>query len=230
MEERYLRNLGALSEEECALLRTRRVCVVGCGGLGGSILELLLRVGVGHITAVDGDRFDATNLNRQLLSRADNLGRSKVRAAAERAAAVNPGVSFRGIEGFLDRDNCRDIVAGHDLVMDALDSGEARLVLAEGCAAEGVPLIHGAIRGWYAQVAVVPPGSGLLRRLYRSGGGGGEDKSCLAFTPALCAALQTAEAVKLLCGRPGLPPGNLLMVDLLDQSYDVIQVESPARD
>ena len=90
-----------------------------------------------YITAVDGDRFDATNLNRQLLSRADNLGRSKVRAAAERAAAVNPGVSFRGIEGFLDKDNCRDIVAGHDLVMDALDSGEARLVLAEGCAAEG---------------------------------------------------------------------------------------------
>ena len=151
-------------------------------------------------------------------------------ADAVRAAAVNPGVSFRGIEGFLDRDNCRDIVAGHDLVMDALDSGEARLVLAEGCAAEGVPLIHGAIRGWYAQVAVVPPGSGLLRRLYRSGGGGGEDKSCLAFTPALCASLQTAEAVKLLCGRPGLPPGSLLMVDLLDQSYDVIRVESPARD
>ena len=226
MEERYQRNLGALTEEECALLRTRRVCVVGCGGLGGSILELLLRIGVGAITAVDGDRFEVSNLNRQLLSRVDNLGRGKAAAAAERAAAVNPQVEFRSIETFLDRDNCRRILAGHHLVMDALDSGESRRILAEGCAREGIPLVHGAIRGWHAQVAVVPPGSPLMERLYRPAAGEkrAADKSCLAFTPALCAALQVAEGVKLLCGRPTLPPDSLLMADLLHGSFEVISL------
>ena len=67
MDERYVRNLGALSERECNLLRTKTVFVAGCGGLGGYLIEMLLRLGVGTIRAADGDAFEASNLNRQLL-------------------------------------------------------------------------------------------------------------------------------------------------------------------
>lgn len=227
MEERYLRNLGALTEEECRILQTRRVCVVGCGGLGGSILELLLRIGVGAVTAIDGDRFEQSNLNRQLLSTVDNLGRRKAEAAAARAAAVNPSVDFRPVAEFLTQENCAQLLAGHDLVLDALDGGESRRILAAECARQGIPLVHGAIRGWYAQVAVVPPGSKLLEQLYPAAPESEtEDKSCLAFTPAFCAALQVAEAVKLLCGRPAMPRGRLLYADLLRQSFEQIELES----
>ena len=83
MEERYIRNLGALTEQECALLHTKTVFVAGCGGLGGYLIEMLLRLGVGTIRAADGDAFEASNLNRQLLSSPQTLGQSKAEAAAE---------------------------------------------------------------------------------------------------------------------------------------------------
>ena len=86
MEERYIRNLGALTEQECAQLRTKTVFVAGCGGLGGYLIEMLLRLGVGAIRAADGDVFEASNLNRQLLSSTRNLGRSKAEAAQDRTA------------------------------------------------------------------------------------------------------------------------------------------------
>ena len=67
---RYTRNIPALTEAECELLAEKKVCVIGCGGLGGNVLEHLARIGIGMITAVDGDVFDQSNLNRQLLSSA----------------------------------------------------------------------------------------------------------------------------------------------------------------
>ena len=68
MERRYERNIPALSDQECRLLRSKRVAVIGCGGIGGYLIELLARIGVGYILAVDGDVFDESNFIRQLLS------------------------------------------------------------------------------------------------------------------------------------------------------------------
>ncbi len=221
MEARYLRNIPAITADEQRLLGRKRVLVAGCGGLGGYLIEYLARLGAGGVTAVDGDTFEESNLNRQLLSEPALLGRAKARAAAERAARVNPAVRVRAVERFLD-ENCADeLVAGHDLALDALDNAPARLVLEDACARAGIPLVHGAIEGWSAQVAVVPPGSGALRRLYgaRTSPGG---KSSLAFTPALCAALQTAEAVKLLLGRETALAGKLLLADLKRMEWDVV--------
>ena len=96
--------------------------------------------------------------------------------------------------------------------------------LARACAALNIPLVHGAIQGWYAQVAVIPPGCDLLDRLYPAGEPAAGDKSSLAFTPALCAALQASEAVKLLCGRDSPLAGKLLCADLLNQDYEVLSL------
>ena len=84
MQERYLRNIPALTEEECQLLQQKRVLVVGCGGLGGNLISILLRIGVGHLRIVDGDVFETTNLNRQLFSSIPALGHNKARIAAQR--------------------------------------------------------------------------------------------------------------------------------------------------
>jgi len=224
VKARYLSNLGALTQAECLALRQKKVLVAGCGGLGGYLLEYLLRLGVGAIAACDGDVFEAGNLNRQLLSTPAALGRSKAGEALRRAAEVNPEVRFQAVPEFLTRENAPALLAGCDLALDALDNVKSRQMLARACAALNIPLVHGAIQGWYAQVAVIPPGCDLLDRLYPAGEPAAGDKSSLAFTPALCAALQASEAVKLLCGRDSPLAGKLLCADLLNQDYEVLSL------
>ena len=80
--DRYNRNMMALSPEECAALAGKRVAVVGCGGLGGSVIEALARIGVGFLRVIDGDVFEESNLNRQLLCTEAALGRPKAEVAA----------------------------------------------------------------------------------------------------------------------------------------------------
>ncbi len=214
MEERYIRNLGALTEAECALLREKTVLVAGCGGLGGYLIEMLLRLGVGEIRAADGDRFEASNLNRQLLSAPALLGRSKADAAAERAAAVNPDVRFVAVPEFVTEENVEALVSGCDAVLDALDNIPSRRMLAKACAQAQIPMIHGAICGWTAQAAVVLPGDGMMDLIY-PGGAALSSKASLSFTPPFCAALQTALCVRLLTGRE-VEAGKLYVADLLD--------------
>ena len=218
MEERYIRNLGALTEQECTALRTKTVFVAGCGGLGGYLIEMLLRLGVGEIHAADGDAFEASNLNRQLLSSPSSLGKPKAEAAAMRAELVNPDVRFVAVPQFVTEENAADLVRGCDVVMDALDNIQARRTLARACAQVGIPMIHGAICGWSAQAAVVMPGDDLIEKIYPEGVSL-SSKTSLSFTPPFCAALQIALCTRLLTGRP-LETGRLYMADLLDMELE----------
>lgn len=231
MQERYIRNLGPLTEEECLLLRQRRVFLAGCGGLGGYLLEHLLRAGVGAITVCDGDTIVPSNLNRQLLADMESLGRSKTEAACARAALVNPEAAVEARPVFLTADNALGLIAGHDLALDALDSPAARRILAIACRQAGIPLVHGAIRGWYAQAAVILPDSGMMEQLYPADAPAAPDQGSLSPTVGLCAAIQAGEAVKLLCGRPSPLAGRLLWVDLVEQEYQVVSFcpEGPPR-
>lgn len=231
MQERYIRNLGPLTEEECLLLRQRRVFLAGCGGLGGYLLEHLLRAGVGAITVCDGDTIVPSNLNRQLLADMESLGRSKTEAACARAALVNPEAAVEARPVFLTADNALGLIAGHDLALDALDSPAARRILASACRQAGIPLVHGAIRGWYAQAAVILPDSGMMEQLYPADAPAAPDQGGLSPTVGLCAAIQAGEAVKLLCGRPSPLAGRLLWVDLVEQEYQVVSFcpEGPPR-
>ena len=220
MEDRYIRNLGALTEQECALLRTKTVFVAGCGGLGGYLIEMLLRLGVGEIRAADGDVFEASNLNRQLLSSPASLGQSKTEAAAMRAALVNPDVRFVPIPKFVTEENAAELIQGCDAVLDALDNIQARRMLARACAEKGIPMIHGAICGWSAQAAVIMPGDVFIDRIYPEGVSL-SSKASLSFTPPFCAALQTALCTRLLIGRPP-EAGRLYVADLLDIEMEQI--------
>ena len=223
MEHIFSRNMPALFPEEQARLAGAHVFVAGCGGLGGHVLELLLRLGVGRITAADGDRFAPSNRNRQLLSLESNLGQSKVQAARVRALDINPAVKFRALDTVLDADNLPALLSGCDLAVDALDSVEARLTLADACAAAGLTLVHGAVYGWLAQATVVPPGSGALHRLYE-GGAPARPSTVLSPAPALCAAVQCAEAAKLLAGRESDLTGRLFAADLEQMDFQVVEL------
>jgi len=219
MDLRYSRNIPVISPEEQTALKSKKVLVLGCGGLGGYIIENLLRMGVGSITAVDGDSFEESNLNRQLLSGENNLGCNKAIAAAARAEAVNSQVVFTAIDSFLTAENAEAIVSGHDLVMDALDSVEARLLLEDVCAKLDVTIVHGAVNGWVMQAAVIPPGERLMHILYAAPQES-SPQSTLPMTAQFCAALQCTEAVKLLCGRPSAIENRLLTGDLLQLEWE----------
>ena len=220
MDARYERNIPALTEEECLALQSKRVLVVGCGGLGGHIIDMLARIGVGSLRVVDGDVFEPSNLNRQLLSEVPLLGIKKAKAAADRIARVNPQVHVEAVEEYLTEANVWGLISGCDVVLDALDNIPTRKLLAEACAKAGIPYVYGAIAGWVAQAAVSMPGDGLIEMLFPE-----EieirDKSVLSFTPALCAAMQTSLCVKLLTGRP-VATGTVYCFDLLNQEFETI--------
>lgn len=224
MDERYLRNIPSLSAEEQTALSHKRVLLAGCGGLGGYLLEYLARMGVGAVTVVDGDHFEHSNLNRQLLSSPALLGAGKAAAAKARVGEINPGVAVTAAEEFLTAENAPALLRGCDIALDALDSAAARLVLADACAGAGVPLVHGAVHGWSFQVAAVPPGSGLLHRLYAGAAevSSPEGKTTLSFVPAACAAVQTAQAVCLLTGRSASLAGKLLIADLETAEQEIV--------
>ena len=221
MESRYERNIPAVNAEEQDILKHKKVFVAGCGGLGGYVLEYLARMGVGELTFADGDVFEASNLNRQILSSPDMLGSSKAQAAAERIRKINPDVKIKTFDVFLNAENADAMVSGQDLVIDALDNVAARLLLEDTCAKHQVTLVHGAIQGWALQAAVIRPGEGILHRLYGNDGASAS-KTSLPFTPAACAAMEAAEAVKLLCGRPSSLDGKLLMADLRTMEWTLV--------
>lgn len=160
--ERYLRNRDAISEEEQKTLAAKRVLVVGCGGLGGMVIECLARTGVGHLRVVDGDLFEASNLNRQILCSTMNLNRPKTLAAKQRVMAVNPLVEVDVVQADLTAENALNLLADCDAAVDCLDNIPSRLILQQAAKTAGVPVVHGAVAGWLGRVCVIQPGEDLL--------------------------------------------------------------------
>ncbi|MGR6836440.1 HesA/MoeB/ThiF family protein [Syntrophomonas erecta] len=224
--KRYIRNMNTLSPEENASLKDRRVAVVGCGGLGGYVLEMLGRLGIGYLTAIDGDVFEESNLNRQLLSDVKSLGMSKAIRARQRLQEVNPLIKVQAVNQLLSPDNARELLAGHQVIVDAVDSAPARLLVQDTCEKLNIPMVHGAIGGWYGQVATIFPGDRILNLLYSNGREGVEkEQGNPSFTPALIAAIQVSEVVKVLIGRGNLLRHQLLYIDLLHQEYELLALE-----
>lgn len=222
---RYQRNRRMLSTPQQLQLFRSRVGVIGCGGLGGYILEQLARLGVGHIVAIDADVFEEHNLNRQLLSSPAALGQPKVELAAARLAEINPAVTLKPVRETFSRGNGRELLSGLDCVVDAVDNVTARLELAEVCNEIKVPLVHGAIAGWYGHLATIYPGESSMQTIYRhwTGGKGVEQQlGNPSFTPAVIASLEVAEVCKVLLGQGALLRNRKLTLNLLDMEVEEI--------
>ena len=225
-KNRYARNMAALSQEECEKLAGKRITVVGCGGLGGAVIEALARIGVGHLRVIDGDVFEESNLNRQLLCTEAALGREKALVGAERVQAINSAVDCEGIVAYLNEENAVELIGEVDCVVDCLDNMEARFWLAHTCQKMGLPLVYGAIAGWFGQTCTVYPGDVSFVSIYGEPFGESQHKKLgnLPFTAYVIAAIQASEAVKVVLDRPGQIRNRLLMVDLLDGSVDDVEL------
>ncbi|RKD28811.1 HesA/MoeB/ThiF family protein [Thermohalobacter berrensis] len=224
--KRYIKNMNMLTKEENDRLGKFKVCVVGCGGLGGYVIEMLARLGIGYLTVVDADKFDETNLNRQILSNTDTLGKSKSITAQERIKLVNPLVEVEPINKRVTKNNCEDIIKGHDVVVDAVDNIDTKIILQDTCSNIDIPLVHGAIGGWYGQVTTIFPEDKTLDILYVSRDKKGIEKELgnPSFTPGLVASIQVSEVLKVLIKRGKPLKRRVLFIDTFEQEYEVIDV------
>ena len=227
---RYQRNREMITPADQARLFASRVAVIGCGGLGGYIIEELARLGVGQIVAVDPDVFEEHNLNRQILATTASLGLDKVAAARDRVAQINPAVTVTTVKDAFGLANGRELLAGACVAVDALDSIAHRLELAQVSCELGIPMVHGAIGGWYGHVATQFPGEETVQGIYRhwiAGKGIEGQLGNPSFTPALVASLQVAEVCKILLGKGELLRNRKLAIDLLEMEMHEITSEMP---
>lgn len=229
---RYLRNLGTLGIEGQLKLRRARVAVVGAGGLGGALVELLARLGFGALVVADPDAFTEDNLNRQLLATEENVGEGKAEAAARRVSRVNSAVEVFPRCVFVDDANADALLAGCDLVIDALDNIPSRLVLQRAAARLRIPFIHGAIAGFVGELMTVLPGDRGLEALYGGVENVPEKGIEIAVgtptpTPAAVAALEAAEAVKIITGIGELVRDRVLFIDLETGRSSTLDLSPP---
>lgn len=233
MKKRYARNFQSISLAEQSLLADTRVCVVGLGGLGGGVVEILARIGIGTLDLVDGDSFDETNLNRQLLSTEKGIGTSKARAARKRVEAINKMVAVNSFDMFLTRENAHDIMDHAHVVVDCLDSINDRFLLQDLARSRDIPLVSGAIGGTSGQVTVIYPEDPGFELIYgdswrdsRENSEHGIEKTMgnLAHCALLVASLQASEVIKVVLGRGEILRNKLLICDLMTNTFEVMQM------
>ena len=223
---RYLRNRESISKEEQFTLCTSCVAVVGAGGLGGHVILLLARLGIGHIVVIDHDAFDETNLNRQALASGHALGKSKSEEAVSVVRSINPGVRVTPHCVRIDRSNAREILDGSDVIVDALDNIPDRFSIEDVSKSLGIPLVHGALAGFEGQVMTILPEDPGLKRLYgdhgtgedRTGGERSQAPEAIlgvpSVTASLIATLQAMEVLKIILKKGTLLRDVMFHVDL----------------
>lgn len=225
--ERYARNRTSLSVSDQITLLKKSACIIGLGGLGGTVTEILARMGVGKLVLIDGDVFEDSNLNRQLLSRVDRLGVSKSAAAEKRVMQINPAVETVCHEKYLTDDNARELLAPCDVFVDCLDNLKTRFILEKHAQEAGAPMVSGAVAGSTGQVTTIFPGDAGLKAIF-----GDFEKlpekgveatlGTLAYTVSLVATLECAEAAKVLLKNGNPLRNKLLIVNPLENLFEVM--------
>ena len=225
--ERYQRNLGVINPSEQLRLLKSKVAIIGAGGLGGTVLELLSRMGIGELIIADKDIIEDSNLNRQILSNEINLGQDKAEVAIRRIKEINSSVEITGHSVFIDSKNVKRIIEGADVVVDALDNLPVRFMLQGACRELNIPLVHGAIAGFNGQLTTIFPQDKGLELIYGSNKNLPEHGSEVTLgaptvTPALIASLEAQEVIKILLKRGKLFRNRLLYLDIEEGTIEIL--------
>ena len=227
--KRYKRNLGVVSPSEQVKLLQSKVAIIGAGGLGGTVLELLARMGIGELIIADKDIMGDSNLNRQILSTETNLGQSKTEVAVKRVKEINSSIEIIGHSVFIDSGNVKKIIEGAEVVVDALDNLPSRFVLQKACRELNIPLVHGAIAGFSGQLITIFPQDKGLELIYGSNKDLPEHGSEVRLgaptvTPALIASLEVQEVIKILLKRGKLFRNRLLYLDIEEGTMEILNL------
>lgn len=205
-------------------LHNARVLVIGAGGLGSPIIQYLAQSGIGTLGIVDDDAVDLSNLQRQVLYRADQVGLPKARAAADWVRQANAEVTVRVHAFRLDEATVR-ILDDYDLVVDGSDSFDTCYLVADAAAARGLAVVWGSVARFDGQVSVfwdaAPDGLAVdYRDLHPQAPADGWDESCadvgvLGPLCGLVGSVMATEAIKLLTGAGESLLGRVVTIDAL---------------
>ena len=228
-KERYDRNFNTFSPDEQKKLGASTVAIIGLGGLGGGVCEMLARMGIGRLILVDGDVFEASNLNRQVLSEERLMGVPKAEAARDRVRAVNSAIEVIHRVEFLDERTLYETIRGSDVVMDCLDSIDTRFKLQDAAKKAKIPIVSGAIAGVTGQVTAIFPEDKGYALIYgeksRKQGKGVETKTGnIAYCALFTAALQSSECVKIILNRGDILRNKLLIAELWTNLFEVMDL------
>ena len=221
--QRYQRHLQLpeVGEAGQQRLRAARVLVVGAGGLGCPVLQYLAAAGVGTLGLADADTVALSNLPRQILYGAADVGQPKIAAAARALQRLNPLVKYELHPQRVDLSNVRELVGGYDVVVDASDNFPTRYLLNDACVSLGRPLVSGAIYRYEGQVSVFNyRGGPTYRCLFPTPPGPAEAPDCnatgvLGVLPGLIGCAQATEALKVLLDVGEVLSGRLWVLDTL---------------
>ena len=230
---RYSRHLllPEFGEQGQERLKQASVLVIGAGGLGSPTLLYLASSGVGTIGIIDFDTVDPTNLHRQVIYNAEDVGRQKVEAARDNLLRLNPSVHIQVFPDRLTSENAIDLISRFDLVLDGTDNFATRYLVNDACVLTGTPNVYASIFRYDGQVSVFCTENGpCYRCIFPEPPPPGSVPSCaeggvLGVLPGLLGTLQAPEAVKWLSGIGQSLVGRMLIVDALDMSFKTLKMQ-----
>jgi sulfur-carrier protein adenylyltransferase/sulfurtransferase len=230
--ERYSRHLilPEVGIDGQKRLRSARVLVVGAGGLGSPAALYLAAAGVGTMGIVDFDTVDTSNLHRQLLHGAGDVGRRKVDSARDRLRDVNPYVELETHDFRLESSNALEVIGRYDIAVDGTDNFATRYLVNDACVMLGKPNVHGAIFRFDGQVSVFGAENGpCYRCLFPQPPPPGMVPGCaeagvLGVLPGIVGTIQAVETVKLILGIGEPLVGRLLLFDALGMKFNVVRI------
>jgi len=225
--ERYSRQvmLEEIGYEGQLKLKSAKVCVVGVGGLGNPIITRLVAMGIGNIRIVDRDVVELSNLHRQTLFDESDIGQVKVEAAAKKLKKMNSDVLIEALPVSVNDYTALDVVEGCDVVIDALDSVNARYSLNKACVAKKIPFVTGAAVGISGQVfTILPYQTACYHCLFPA-----LDENSMPTCStegvhpsilSIIGGIEVAEAVKIIVGKKPNLANKLLYVDLDNMEFN----------
>ena len=229
--ERHSRHilLPQVGAEGQAKIAKSRVLCVGAGGLGSPVIQYLAAAGIGHLTIVDDDVVDITNLQRQIIHRSSDIGTSKAESAKRYVTDLDPNISVKSITSRLDESNANEMFSGHDLIIDGTDNISTRYLIDDTCVKLGIPWVYGSVYRFEGQVSLFNyQGGPRYRDLFPEAPPDHLIPSCseagvLGVLPGIIGCLQVNEAVKILVNIGEPLSGKLLIYDALESTQKILK-------
>jgi molybdopterin/thiamine biosynthesis adenylyltransferase len=210
-------------------LKKSKVVVAGSGGLGCPVSLYLGAAGIGKLVIVDKDKFELSNLNRQVLGWQEDIGQPKAEAAAEKIRALNPDIEVDARVTEITENNVNKIIQNSSVVVDAMDNWNTRFLLNQECVNQKIPFVHAGVYGLYGQMTTIIPGKGPCLQCILSETPKDITKfPVLGATPGLFAMMQVMETLKLIVGFGETLEGRMLLFDGERMEYISAEVKHRA--
>lgn len=217
--------LDGIGEAGQERLKRAKVLVAGIGGLGTAASCYLACAGVGHLRLIDCDEVSFSDLNRQTLYSAGDVGRTKVEVAWERLKSLNPEIEIDAVNETISDGNAADLAARYDLIVDGVDSLHVRYHLNKAAIKNMIPLFHGAVYGFDGRATTVLPGETPCIRCIYTETFPSDELPVIGTTPAIIGCIQATEVIKYITGIGNLLTGRFIIYDGLSSKFREVAIE-----